>query len=198
MWINLEHYYQFIWFNHKNAVFLCMCTGCERCQNSQSPEWAFLSLQQFVGPAIVDCTRSRCIVLRQNQFLASWWQVFTYLNSTIVHNNFENIMIFIVSPYAIVIKTFYFTLECRSLKIYDLNYWIKDDSSHKFKNHVSKVPNSSMHNNLYTTPLKRNCPWLFTCDRWKKYIEELKSFFCYNIHFKLLHANTKGTSCQLG
>jgi hypothetical protein len=95
----------------------------------------------------------------ETKSVASWWQVFTYLNSRIVHNNFENIMIFIVSPYAIVIKTFCFSLECRSLKkIYDLNYWIKEDSSHKLKNHVSKVPNSSIHNNLYTTPLKRNCP----------------------------------------
>lgn len=115
----------------------CVCTGCERCQNSQSPEWASLITTICGSCYCRQCTRSRCIVLRQNQFLTSWWQIFTYLNSRIVHNNFENIMIFIVSPYSIVIKTFCFTLECRSLKIYDLNYWIKEDSSHKLKNHVS-------------------------------------------------------------
>jgi hypothetical protein len=75
----------------------CVCALCERCQNSQSPEWAFLPLQQFVCPAIVDSVLSQDALSCDKSTLAPWWQVFTYLNSRNVHNNSENTVMFVIS-----------------------------------------------------------------------------------------------------
>ncbi len=169
MWIRLEYYYfQIIWFKHKNAVYLCMCTMWEMPEFSVS--WMGLSPITTICVSCYcrQCTQSRCIVLWQkhpctlvasihlSQFKKCLQQFWKYSN-VCYH-----------SPHLIVIKSFCSSLVCRSLKIDDLNYRSKGNSSHTLKNHVSKVPNSSTHSNLFTTPPKKNCSWLFTYDCWKK------------------------------
>lgn len=79
------------------CVLVCMHWMWEMSEFSVS--WVGLSLITIICGWCYcrQWTQSRWILLRQNQFLASWWQVFTYLNSIIAHNNFENTIMFTIS-----------------------------------------------------------------------------------------------------